>query len=85
MKKSSANALSQNLDQQMTTKQALLNIILQQQETINLLRDTARYNYRVDSKAIELTDKWRAYWMQRAEKAEDELINIKLFGKTQPK
>jgi hypothetical protein len=84
MKKSSANALSQNLDQQMTTKQALLNIILQQQETINLLRDTARYNYRVDSKAIELTDKWRAYWMQRAEKAEDALIDLKLFGKTQP-
>ena len=68
----------------MTTKQALLNIILQQQETINLLRDTARYNYRVDSKAIELTDKWRAYWMQRAEKAEDALIDLKLFGKTQP-
>jgi len=63
----------------MTTKQALLNIILQQQETINLLRDTARYNYRVDSKAIKLTDKWRAYWMQRAEKAEDALINMKLF------
>ena len=68
----------------MTTKQALLNIILQQQETINLLRDTARYNYRVDSKAIELTDKWRAYWMQRAEKAEDALIDLKLFGKKQP-
>lgn len=26
----------------MTTKQALIDIILQQQETINLLRDTAR-------------------------------------------
>ena len=68
----------------MITRQALLDIILQQQETINLLRDTARYNYRVDSKAIELTHKLRAYWMKRAEKAEDELIDIKLFGKTQP-
>jgi len=69
----------------MITRQALLDIMIQQQETINLLRDTARHNYRMDSKAIELTDKWRNYWMQRAEKAEDELINIKLFGKTQPK
>jgi hypothetical protein len=69
----------------MITRQALLDIMIQQQETINLLRDTARYNYRVDSKAIELTDKWRNYWMQRAEKAEDELIDLKLFGKTQPK
>jgi len=68
----------------MITKQALLDLLLQQQETINLLRDTARYNYRVDSKAIELTEAWRAYWMRRAEKAEDELIDIKLFGKTQP-
>jgi hypothetical protein len=68
----------------MTTRQALLDIILQQQETINLLRDTARHNYRVDSKAIELTEVWRAYWMKRAEKAENELIDIKLFGKTQP-
>jgi hypothetical protein len=68
----------------MTTKQTLFDLLLQQQETINLLRDTARHNYRVDSKAIELTDKWKAYWMQRAEKAEDELIDLKLFGKTQP-
>jgi len=67
----------------MTTKQALIDIILQQQETINLLRDTARYNYRVDSNAIGLTEAWRAYWMRRAEKAEDELIDLKLFGKTQ--
>ena len=68
----------------MITRQELLDIILEQQETINLLRDTARHNYRVDTKAIELTEKWRAYWMRRAEKAEDELIDIKLFGKTQP-
>lgn len=69
----------------MTTKQALIDLLLQQQETINLLRETARYKCRVDSKAIQWTDDWRAYWMRRAEKAEDELINLKLFGKTQPK
>ena len=68
----------------MITKQALIDIILQQQKTINLLRDTARHKYRVDFKAIELTDNWKDYWMKRAKKAEDELIDIKLFGKTQP-
>ena len=85
MKKSFANALSRNQDQQMTTKQALLNIILQQQETINLLRDTARHNYWMDSKAINSTKVWAFYWKDRAEKAEDELIDLKLFGKTQQK
>jgi hypothetical protein len=65
----------------MITRQALIDIILQQQETINLLRDTERHNYRVDSKAIELTETWRAYWMKRAEKAEDELIDIITLGK----
>jgi hypothetical protein len=68
----------------MTTKETLLDLLLQQQEPINFLRDTARYNYRVDSKAIELTKAWGIYWKKRAEKAEDELIDIKLFGKTQP-
>jgi hypothetical protein len=67
----------------MTTKQALLDLLLQQQETINLLRDTARHNYRMDSKAIELTEAWGIYWIKRAVKAEDELIDIKLFGKKQ--
>jgi hypothetical protein len=68
----------------MTTKQALFDLLLQQQETINLLRDTARHNYRVDSKAINSTKVWAFYWKSRAEQAEDELIDIKLFGKTQP-
>lgn len=68
----------------MTTKQALIDIILQQQETINLLRDTARHNYRMDSKAINMTAVLWRYWKKRAEKAEDELIDLKLFGKTQP-
>jgi hypothetical protein len=68
----------------MTTKQALFDLLLQQQETINLLRDTARYNYRMDSKAINSTKVWAFYWKDRAEKAEDELIDLKLFGKKQP-
>jgi hypothetical protein len=68
----------------MTTKQALLALLLQQQETINLLRDTARHNYRVDSKAINMTAALWRYYKDRAEKAEDELIDLKLFGKTQP-
>ena len=64
----------------MTTKQALFDLLFQQQETINLLRDTARHNYRMDSKAINSTKVWAFYWKDRAEKAEDELIDIKLFG-----
>lgn len=67
----------------MTTKQALIGLLLKQQETINLLRDTARHNYRMDTKAIELTKAWGIYWKKRAEKAEDELIDLKLFGKKQ--
>jgi len=68
----------------MITKQALIDLVLQQQETINLLRDTARHNYRVDSMAIERTYQLKAYWKKRAEKAEDELIDLKLFKKTKP-
>ena len=68
----------------MTTKQALIDLLLQQQKTINLLRDTARHNYRMDSKAIELTKAWGIYWKKRAVKAGSELIDIKLFGITQP-
>jgi hypothetical protein len=68
----------------MTTKQALIDLLLQQQETINLLRDTARHNYLVDSTAIEFTEALKECWKKRAEQAEDELIDLKLFGKTQP-
>ena len=68
----------------MTTKQTLFDLLLQQQETINLLRDTARMHYRLDSKAINSTKVWAFYWKDRAEKAEHELIDLKLFGKTQP-
>ena len=68
----------------MITRQALLDLLLKQQETIYLLRDTARHNYRMDTKAIELTKAWGIYWMKRAVKAEHELIDLKLFGETQP-
>ena len=68
----------------MITRQALLDIMIQQQETINLLRDTARHNYLVDSTAIEWTEALKECWKKRAEKAEDELIDLKLFGETQP-
>jgi hypothetical protein len=68
----------------MITRQALLDLLLQQQETINLLRDTARHNYRMDSKAMNSTGVLVVYWKARAEKAEDELIDLKLFGKRQP-
>lgn len=57
--------------------------MLQQQQTINLLRDTARHNYRMDSKAIELTAAYAIYWKKRAQKAELEL-DLKLFGDIQP-
>jgi hypothetical protein len=67
----------------MITRQALIDLLLKQQETINLLRDTARHTCRVDSKAINSTKVWAFYWKDRAEKAEDELIDIKLFGKKQ--
>jgi hypothetical protein len=67
----------------MTTKQALIDLLLQQQETINLLRDTARHNYLVDSTAIKWTEALKECWKKRAEKAEHELIDLKLFGKKQ--
>jgi hypothetical protein len=68
----------------MTTKQALLDIILQQQETINVLRDTGRHNYEAYLQLSKLLNQERNYWAKRTEKAENELIDIKLFGKTQP-
>jgi hypothetical protein len=64
----------------MITRQALIDLLLQQQETINLLRDTARHNYLIDSTAIEWTEALKECWKKRAEKAENELIDLKLFG-----
>jgi hypothetical protein len=68
----------------MTTKQTLFDLLLQQQETINLLRDTARHNYEAYLQLSKLLNQERNYWAKRAEKAENELINLKLFGKKQP-
>jgi hypothetical protein len=64
----------------MITRQALFDLLLRQQETINLLRDTARHNYLIDSTAIEWTEALKECWKKRAEKAENELIDLKLFG-----
>jgi hypothetical protein len=68
----------------MTTKQALIDLMLEQREMIILLNERLFHNYRINSKAIALTHAEKNYWKARAEKAEDELIDLKLFGKTQP-
>ena len=66
----------------MTTKQALLDIMLQQQETINWLRAYDRSIYEISRDAITRHQAERDYWKARCAAAEDELINIKLFGKS---
>ena len=66
----------------MTTKQALIDIMLQQRETINWLRAYDRSIYEISREAITRHQGERDYWKVRAEQAEDELINIKLFGKS---
>ena len=65
----------------MTTKAAIINIMLQQRETINLLRSYDLMIYEISRKAIKRNQAERDYWKVRCEAAEDELINIKLFGK----
>ena len=65
----------------MTTKQALIDIMLQQRETINWLRAYDRSIYEISREAITKHQEERDYWKVRAEQAEDKLINIKLFGK----
>ena len=65
----------------MTTKQALIDIMLQQRETINWLHDCDRSNYEFGSQAIKRHQEERDYWKRRCAAAEDKLINIKLFGK----
>lgn len=68
----------------MTDKQTLMDLLLQQRETISSLLDVSRRNY---DAYLELTKQLYAeknYWEKRAEKAENELIDLKLFGKTQP-
>ena len=68
----------------MTDKQNLMDLLLQQRETISSLLDVSRRNY---DAYLELTKQLyteKNYWEKRAEKAENELIDLKLFGKTQP-
>ena len=65
----------------MTTKQALLDIMLQQRETINWLRAYDRSIYEISRDAITRHQGERDYWKARCAEAEDKLINIKLFGK----
>ena len=56
--------------------------MLQQRETINWLHDCDRSNYEFGSQAIKRHQEERDYWKRRCAAAEDELINIKLFGKS---
>ena len=66
----------------MITKPALINIMLQQRETINWLRAYDRSIYEISREAIVRHQEERDYWKARCAAAEDELINIKLFGKS---
>ena len=66
----------------MTTKQALFDIILQQRETINLLRSYDLMIYEISRKAIKRNQEERDYWKVRCAAAEDKLIDIKLFGRS---
>ena len=65
----------------MTTKPALIDIMLQQRETINWLRAYDRSIYEISREAITRHQAERDYWKVRCAAAEDKLINIKLFGK----
>ena len=65
----------------MTTKQALIDIILQQREIINWMRAYERSAYEIGREAITHHQAERDYWKVRCAAAEDKLIDIKLFGK----
>ena len=65
----------------MTTKPALIDIMLQQRETINWLHAYERSIYEISREAIVRHQAERDYWKVRCAGAEDDLINIKLFGK----
>ena len=73
--------MGSNPDIRMTTKQALIDIMLQQRETINWLRAYDRSIYEISREAIEHHQGERDYWKVRCAAAEDKLIDIKLFGK----
>ena len=66
----------------MTTKPALINIMLQQRETINWLHAYERSIYEISREAITRHQEERDYWKMRCAAAEDKLIDIKLFGKS---
>ena len=65
----------------MITKPALIDIMLQQRETINWLRAYDRSIYEISREAIVRHQAERDYWKRRCAAAENNLINIKLFGK----
>jgi hypothetical protein len=66
----------------MITKQALIDIMLQQRETINWLHAYERSIYEISREAIVRHQAERDYWKVRCAAAEDKLINIKLFGES---
>ena len=66
----------------MITKPALLDIMLQQRETINWLRAYDRSIYEISREAITRHQEERDYWKVRCAAAEDRLIDILLFGQS---
>ena len=66
----------------MTTKQALIDIMLQQREIINWMQAYERAIYLISKAAIAKTQEERDYWKVRCAAAEDKLIDIKLFGES---
>jgi len=66
----------------MTTKPALINIMLQQRETINWLHAYERSIYEISREAITRHQEERDYWKVRCAAAEDKLIDILLFGES---
>ena len=66
----------------MITKQALIDITLQQRETINWLRAYERSAYEIGREAITRHQAERDYWKARCTAAGGKLIDIKLFGRS---
>tara|TARA_R110000868_G_scaffold81838_2_gene231469 strand:- start:1192 stop:1392 length:201 start_codon:yes stop_codon:yes gene_type:complete len=66
----------------MITKPALLDIMLQQRETINWLHAYNRSIYEISREAITRHQAERDYWKVRCAAAEDKLIDILLFGES---
>ena len=66
----------------MITKKAIIDIMLQQRETIKWLRAYERSAYEIGREAITRHQAERDYWKRRCAAAEDKLIDIKLFGKS---